>query len=67
MSGSRIVGPALIYLGLLGFMLTIWMALIEAPSMGDDWNALNHIGFYLFMFHSRGFHFQDLLYCLVGH
>ena len=39
MSGSRNVGPALVYLGLLGFMLTIWMALIEAPSMGDDWNA----------------------------
>ena len=38
MSGSRNVGPALVYLGLLGFMLTIWMALIEAPSMGDDWN-----------------------------
>ena len=39
MGGSRFVGPALVYLGLLGFMLTIWMALIEAPSMGDDWNA----------------------------
>ncbi|MEE3029830.1 MAG: cytochrome c biogenesis protein CcsA, partial [Candidatus Thermoplasmatota archaeon] len=39
MGGSRKVGPALVYLGLLGFMLTIWLALIQAPSMGDDWNA----------------------------
>jgi heme exporter protein C len=26
-------------MGLLGFMVTIWMALVEAPSMGSDWNA----------------------------
>tara|TARA_B100000902_G_scaffold26890_2_gene32410 strand:- start:2727 stop:3467 length:741 start_codon:yes stop_codon:yes gene_type:complete len=39
MSATRNIALALIISGLLGFMVTIWMALIEAPSMGDDWNA----------------------------
>ncbi len=39
MSATRLVAPSLVFIGLLGFMITIWMALIEAPSMGNDWNA----------------------------
>ena len=39
MSATRLVAPSLVFMGLLGFMITIWMALIEAPSMGNDWNA----------------------------
>ena len=38
-NASRMVAPGLLCFGLIGFMVTIWMALIEAPSMGDDWNA----------------------------
>ena len=39
MNASRMVAPGLLCMGLLGFMVTIWMALVEAPSMGSDWNA----------------------------
>jgi heme exporter protein C len=39
MSASRMASPVLIFIGLIGFMVTIWMALVEAPSMGDNWNA----------------------------
>ena len=39
MNASRMVAPGLLCMGLLGLMVTIWMALVEAPSMGSDWNA----------------------------
>ena len=45
MSASRMASPVLIFIGLIGFMVTIWMALVEAPSMGDNWNAPESVSY----------------------